>query len=278
MKMTLLSFGLVGFLCCGLQAEDQKSTPRSRFLNLNPNYAKGAGDFYRRQYLPSAAPAMTSAIDDPIFVEADAQRILNTLIDDFLEKYVDGGGTITRLERFRLIQAMDQSVKGIVKNDAAIARYRKWREDTNRQANALTFLMTVEDLSIALPKKLIDSGWTVKSPKVTELEKYKGYFNETPDNVMLFENAALSKGDKKAWVMVVSYPTTRLQDQVRDRSGPFRADDKKLPPVDFFWQTHDMVFFAATGEITGPQAEMVSFVRSHMVGQPRFQGKSVPID
>src|SRR5579859_7612688 len=102
MKMTLLSLGLMGFLWCGLRADEQKQTPRERFLNLNRNYARGAGDFYRRDYLPSAAPAMKDAIDDPAFAEADARRILNTLIDDFLEKYVDGGGTITRLERYRL--------------------------------------------------------------------------------------------------------------------------------------------------------------------------------
>ena len=160
-----------------LQADDRKQTPRERFLSLNPNYAKGSGDFYRRQYLPSAAPAMTSAIDDPNFTEADARRILNTLIDDSLEKYVDGGGTTTRLERFRLVQAMDQAVKGIVKNAAALERYRKWREDTNRQTNALTFLMTVRDFTIPLPKKLADAGWTVawsiRSPGKSHAHSYR---------------------------------------------------------------------------------------------------------
>jgi hypothetical protein len=138
--------------------------------------------------------------------------------------------------------------------------------------------MTVRDFTIPLPKKLVDAGWTVKRHKVAELNQYAGYFNETPDDVLLFENAALSKGEKKAWVMVLSYPTTRLQDQVQDRVGPFRSSDKKLPPIDFFWQTHDMVLFAAEGEIAAAQAELVSFIRSHMVGQPRFEGKSVPID
>ena len=60
MKVTLFPVGLLGLCCCCLQADEQKQTPRERFLNLNPNYAKGTAEFYRQEYLPSAAPAMAS--------------------------------------------------------------------------------------------------------------------------------------------------------------------------------------------------------------------------
>jgi hypothetical protein len=278
MKLLSVPFALLCLPCGVLHADPEKPTPRERFLGLNPNYQKGTAEFYRRQYMPSAARAMTSAIDRPNFREPDAEHVLGELIDGFLEKYVAGGGTITRLEVARLVQEMDREVKRILKNDEAYARYVKWRGTTDRKSNALFFLMTAGELNLPLPKRLVDAGWTMKAHKVTELQKFAGYFNEAPDHVLLFENPRLSKDDKRAWLLVLAFQTERVRDAASERGGPFRSGDKKQPAIDLFWQTYGMVFFVAEGDFPAAQAELSSHIRSRMVGQPRFEGRSVPID
>ena len=81
MKITLVTAGLLGLFCC-LRADEPKRTPRERFLTLNPNYEKGVAEFYRREYMTSAAPAMTKAIDHANFKEADAQRAIGIGVRD----------------------------------------------------------------------------------------------------------------------------------------------------------------------------------------------------
>jgi hypothetical protein len=278
MSDKFVSCALLAVVCCCLQAAEPKRTPRERFLALNPNYDKGVAELYRRDYLPSAASSMTTVIDDKAFKEEDAQRVLGTLIDDFLRKFVDGGGTITRLERGRLMQAMDKSVKQIVKNEDAFARYTKWRDTTDRKANALFFLMTEAELKFSLPKALRDAGWTMKSQGIDDLEKFAGYFGEGPDYVFVFENPTLSKEGKRASLTVLAFQAERVRDKVLDREGPFRSTDEKLPAIDYFWQAGGFAFFSSEGDLTAPQARLASTIRSQMVGQPRFEARAVPID
>lgn len=279
MKRTLVSLGLLWLMVLCLRADQPKQTPRERFLALNPNYEKGVAEFYRRDYLPSAARAMAEAIKQEGFTEDDARRSLGTLIDDFLVKYVDGGGTITRAERGRLILAMDRAVRAKVKNEAALARYRKWRDTEDRMVNALSFLTTANDLHFTLPERVTDAGWAMKSLKLSDLEKYAGYFGDAPDHVLVFENPRLSKKEgKQASLMLLAFQSDRLRDKVLGREGPFRSEDKTLPAIDFFWQAGGALYFSSEGALPGPQAKLASSIKSLLVGQPRFEGKRVPID
>ncbi|MFO0965494.1 MAG: hypothetical protein U0793_07895 [Gemmataceae bacterium] len=141
MKVKILALAILAICGARLDASDNK-TPRQRFLALNPNYEKTAGAFYGAEYLPSAAQAMTAAIGQKAFKRADAERILEALIDGFLEKFVDAGGKMPNPAPF--VEAMDTSVRMIVKDKEAFARYVRWRSNRDRKVNALAFLMTAD--------------------------------------------------------------------------------------------------------------------------------------
>jgi hypothetical protein len=123
-------------------ANAQPQTPKERFLADNPGYKARATEFYSHQYLPGAVRSMVKAIQSPAFRDADATQALRLLIGNFLDCWIEAGGTITDGNREEVVAVMDLQVKRIVKDDKAFDRYLRWRR--NSADNPLAFLMAFD--------------------------------------------------------------------------------------------------------------------------------------
>jgi hypothetical protein len=122
-----------------------RQSPKERFLADNPGYKDRAAAFYAQEYLPGARRGMTAAIRSPGFRDADAERLLRLLIDNFLDQWIEAGGTMHEGIREEVIAPIDFEVQRLVKDESAYRRYLAWRHVRNGADNPLAFLMPLHD-------------------------------------------------------------------------------------------------------------------------------------
>lgn len=272
-------------LVCLTARPASADTPRERFLRNNPNYAKRSGEFYERDYLPTAVKTMVEMVNHPNLGVPQAEEILKAAIYSMLESY-ENGGVVTRAEHARVVADADDSVARIVKNPAALERFKKWRRIQDREVNPLTFLFTHEyHVDFQLPAKMKEAGWTLnRLDRLDRLAAYKPYFNTEPDMVLELENPKLSKPGKRAFLTVAFFPIERVRDQLLQEESPYQPPRerqnaaKPLPPLDLFWSDHSNVLLAAEGDFPQEQARLAAAIRRSLIVPPRPDLIRVPID
>src|SRR5262245_51018172 len=87
----------------------QQDSARERFLRRNPDYAKRSGEFYERDYLPTAVKTMREAVAHKNLGEKEAEEVLKSAIYRMLDFY-ENGGTVTRAERAQVVAEADKQV------------------------------------------------------------------------------------------------------------------------------------------------------------------------
>jgi hypothetical protein len=163
------------------------------FQKMNPNYAERSGMFYETKYLPTAAANLSKAVGSPALTEATAKQLLRDHIYHCLNVYVEGNGTVTRAERQALNDEFDRTIKELLKNDKAYAKYLAWRANPSREENPLAFLFSHPfALPAVLSDELKQAGWAVENiTDAKQLGQYQARASFAPDQVLIFKNTKI---------------------------------------------------------------------------------------
>jgi len=176
-------------LCLNAVAEaGDQSQAADAFRAANPGYVERAGNFYRKDYLPGAVANLVETVDHPRFSQEDATALLDSLIDDFLHAYVEGGGRVAYETHQRMIEALDAAVMDRVDDRAAFARYLAWRKTHDRGVNPLAFLMHPQRrVELKLDQAARDAGWRLRYLRDQALAGYDPDLTDPPLEVIRIE-------------------------------------------------------------------------------------------
>ncbi len=109
------------------------------FLRDNPEYRDRAGKYYEKEYLEKATHQLAEVVKIADKQKPKAGEILKSFIYDWLGRFVEGGGRISRKDLTQCLSSMDKRFQGEL-SEAEYEKYLTWRKG-KAGANALGFLM-----------------------------------------------------------------------------------------------------------------------------------------
>ena len=232
---------LIAILSLWTLAAAQDQMP-GKFQDLNPGYRDRAAKFYRQEYLERSAGSLVQTVALPRFAREDAVRVLDRLILDYLEAYVEGEGEISRAGHAAVIKRADESMKALLDDGAAFVRWADWRKSADRILNPLAFLtspsIALAGLAPVLPDEFAREGWSLRSLEDDDqIAAYRRFFPMLPHQVLVVES---ERGDRLA--LIVFRPGFR-GDRVADLLAAL--EKSKDPDVRAFWRTSQFMVFAA---------------------------------
>jgi len=111
------------------------------FSSLNPYYKDRAGAYYDIKYVSPSAEALFKIADIRPDQMRQTLRILRQFIDEWLDAYVHGNGSISQSKVESCIRLMDLRFDELL-DELQRKQYRIWRADASGDYNKLRFLMT----------------------------------------------------------------------------------------------------------------------------------------
>lgn len=120
---------------------DPSPQARGSFSPLHPHYKDRAGVFYDIRYVSPSAEALFKIADIRPDQMRETMRFLRLFVDEWLDAYIEGDGSITSTDVARCVQNLDQRFDGRL-DGLQRKQYRIWRDDDTGEYNKLRFLMS----------------------------------------------------------------------------------------------------------------------------------------
>lgn len=125
----------------GLAAVKPATQANENFSELNPYYKDRAAAFYDIKYVSPSAEALFKIADVRPEQMRKALKILRSFVDEWLDAYVEGNGSITQMEVQKCVERMDSRFDALF-DSLQRKQYRIWRDDDTGEFNKLRFLIS----------------------------------------------------------------------------------------------------------------------------------------